>query len=53
MIKRMGDSVIEVWGMNYINDPLNRAREDVDAEIVQIEVGNDGNYMVEVVRQNE
>lgn len=53
MIKRMGDSTIEVWNERYINYPLDRNSEDVDAEIVQIELGNNGDYIVEVLRSNE
>lgn len=52
MVKSRKDSRIEIWAADYINN-RNDCRQEVDktVDIVQIEhgVGDDGNYMVEVV----
>lgn len=52
MVKHSGDSVIEVWRTDYINNPNERYDEDKNARIIQIEPGStDCEYIVEVVRK--
>ena len=53
MVKTAQDSVIEVWGYEYINNPQKRQNEDEHAEIIQIEHGYNDDYMVEVIRHEE
>ena len=51
MIKAYKNSVIEVWGRDYINFVENRYSEDRNAEILQIERGSDkDDYIVEFIR---
>lgn len=50
MKKSRKDSVLEVLGSEYINGTRDRFDIDKDAVVIQIEPGNDGDYMVEVVR---
>lgn len=52
MIKTHKDSSLEVWSSKYIDD-IDECRNeyDKDAEVVQIELGCDDNYIVEVVRK--
>lgn len=50
MEKMSASSRIEVWSVNYINDPAIREAKDKKATIIQIEPGCDpSRYMVEVV----
>lgn len=54
MKKIRNDSVLEIWSAGYINDVTTRLPEDINAEIVQISLGNaEGFYIVEVVKQHE
>lgn len=54
MKKINDDSVFEIWSGAYINDATTRLPEDINAEIVQIDLGNaDGDYIVEVVKHHE
>lgn len=51
MVKTCKNSVIEVWGRDYINFVNNRYPEDRNAEILQIERGSDkDDYIVEFIR---
>ena len=51
MVKAYKNSVIEVWGRDYINFIDNRYQEDRNAEILQIERGSDkDDYIVEFIR---
>ena len=51
MVKAYKNSVIEVWGKDYINFVDNRYQEDRNAEILQIERGSDkDDYIVEFIR---
>lgn len=51
MVKRCKNSVIEVWGRDYINFVKDRYSEDRNAEILQIERGSDkDDYIVEFIR---
>ena len=51
MIKAYKNSVIEVWGRDYINFVNDRYPEDRNAEILQIERGSDkDDYIVEFIR---
>ena len=51
MVKTYKNSVIEVWGRDYINFVDNRYQEDRNAEILQIERGSDkDDYIVEFIR---
>ena len=51
MVKAYKNSVIEVWGRDYINFVDNRYQEDRNAEILQIERGSDkDDYIVEFIR---
>lgn len=54
MKKIRNDSVLEIWSGAYINDATTRLPEDINAEIVQISLGNEeGCYIVEVVKHHE
>ena len=48
MVKIFEDSKIAVWGSRYINIPDARVKEDRDVNIVQIEPGFAGDYIVEI-----
>ena len=51
MVKAYKNSVIEVWGRDYINFVNDRYPEDKNAEILQIERGSDkDDYIVEFIR---
>lgn len=52
MVKVLFDSTIEIWGINYINNPEIRALGDLDKEIQQIEAipGSADFFIVEVFR---
>lgn len=51
MVKAYKNSVIEVWGRDYINFVNDRYPEDRNAEIIQIERGSDkDDYIVEFIR---
>ena len=51
MVKAYKNSVIEVWGRDYINFVNDRYTEDRNAEILQIERGSDkDDYIVEFIR---
>ena len=51
MVKAYKNSVIEVWGRDYINFVNDRYPEDRNAEILQIERGSDKDeYIVEFIR---
>ena len=51
MVKAYKNSVIEVWGRDYINFVNDRYPEDRNAEILQIERGSDkDDYIVEFIR---
>lgn len=51
MVKTYKNSVIEVWGRDYINFVHDRYPEDRNAEILQIERGSDkDDYIVEFIR---
>ena len=51
MVKAYKNSVIEVWGKDYINFVDNRYPEDRNVEIFQIERGSDkDDYIVEFIR---
>ena len=51
MVKAYKNSVIEVWGRDYINFVKDRYLEDRNAEILQIERGSDkDDYIVEFIR---
>ena len=51
MVKAYKNSVIEVWGRDYINFVDNRYPEDRNVEIFQIERGSDkDDYIVEFIR---
>lgn len=51
MVKAYKNSVIEVWGRDYINFVNDRYLEDRNAEILQIERGSDkDDYIVEFIR---
>ena len=51
MVKAYKNSVIEVWGRDYINFVRDRYPEDRNAEILQIERGSDKDgYIVEIIR---
>lgn len=51
MVKTYKNSVIEVWGRDYINFVNDRYPEDRNAEILQIERGSDkDDYIVEFIR---
>ena len=51
MVKAYKNSVIEVWGRDYINFVKDRYPEDRNAEILQIERGCDkDDYIVEFIR---
>lgn len=51
MVKTYKNSVIEVWGRDYINFVNDRYLEDRNAEILQIERGSDkDDYIVEFIR---
>ena len=51
MVKTCKNSVIEVWGRDYINFVKDRYLEDRNAEILQIERGSDkDDYIVEFIR---
>ena len=49
MIKSRRESKIEVWSSTYINNPYKRTASDMNKEIIQIEHGENGNYIVEVI----
>lgn len=49
MVRLRRESRIEVWSSEYINDKSKRRDEDRYVEIIQIEHGIDGDYMVEVI----
>lgn len=54
MKKIRNNSVLEIWSGAYINDATTRLPEDINAEIVQIDLGNeDGDYIVEVVKHHK
>lgn len=54
MKKIRNDSVLEIWSGAYINDVTSRLPEDINAEIVQISLGNAvGFYIVEVVKHHK
>ena len=51
MVKAYKNSVIEVWGRDYINFVKDRYPEDRNTEILQIERGSDkDDYIVEFIR---
>ena len=51
MVKAYKNSVIEVWGRDYINFVKDRYPEDRNVEIFQIERGSDkDDYIVEFIR---
>ena len=51
MVKTYKNSVIEVWGRDYINFVNDRYPEDRNVEIFQIERGSDKDeYIVEFIR---
>ena len=51
MVKTYKNSVIEVWGRDYINFVKDRYPEDRNVEIFQIERGSDKDeYIVEFIR---
>ena len=51
MVKAYKNSVIEVWGRDYINFVKDRYPEDRNVEIFQIERGSDKDeYIVEFIR---
>ena len=51
MVKAYKNSVIEVWGRDYINFVNDRYPEDRNAEILQIERGSDKDeYIIEFIR---
>ena len=51
MVKAYKNSVIEVWGRDYINFVKDRYLEDRNVEILQIERGSDkDDYIVEFIR---
>lgn len=49
MKRTMANSRIEVWSHDYINHQNERAKEDKDAVILQIEPAGKENCIVEVV----
>lgn len=49
MIRSRADSKIEIWGIDYINNPYKRITSDLNKEIVQIEHANNDYYIVEVI----
>ncbi len=54
MIKSRKDSRIEIWSADYINNTKDcRQEADKDVDIIQIEhgVGDNGNYIVEVIKK--
>ena len=50
MKKTREESVLEVWGSEYINATKERFDIDKDAVVIKIEHGNGNDYIVEVVR---
>lgn len=51
MVKTCKNSVIEVWGRDYINFVADRQPEDRNVEIFQVERGSDNDdYIVEFIR---
>lgn len=51
MVKTYKNSVIEVWGRDYINFVNDRYPEDRNVEIFQIERGSDkDDYIIEFIR---
>lgn len=54
MVKTCKNSVIEVWGRDYINFVANRQPEDKNVEILQVERGTDkDDYIVEFIRKED
>lgn len=53
MVKISKNSVIEIWGGNYINDVDSRDEKDKNVDILQIERGSmEDDYIVELVRKD-
>lgn len=52
MIKTREDSRIEVWSDQYINNPTRRKDDDRDMVIIQMEYVESGNFIVEIIPQN-
>ena len=53
MQKISGNSIIEIWGGNYINDISCRDENDKNVEILQIERGSmKDDYIVEFIRKD-
>ena len=53
MQKISGNSIIEIWGGNYINDISCRDEDDKNVEILQIERGSmKDDYIVEFIRKD-
>lgn len=50
MIKIYDDSEIAIWSCHEINDPARRVEADVNAEVIQCEPGECGDYIVEIRR---
>ena len=51
MVKAYKNSVIEVWGRDYINFVNDRYPEDRNAEILQIERGSDkDDYIIKFIK---
>lgn len=50
MLPICSNSRIEIWGADYINGTrIKRHDEDKNVRIVQVEHGNDNDYIVEVI----
>lgn len=48
------NSRIEIWGRDYINNPVIREEKDKNVKIVQIEPsGREDDYIVEIVDREE
>ena len=54
MKKTDSNSIIEIWSVEYINQPKNRNPEDYNKVIIQIEPTADTDmYIVEVINNEE
>ena len=54
MVAIYDNSRIEIWCAKYINNPnYMRSETDKNARIVQIEHGNNDDYIVEVIDKEE
>ena len=53
MVKTHIKSWFEIWGYEYINMPGQRMDHDKNLIILQVELGLNGDYIVEVIKPDD